>query len=751
MLGQGADSPSGQLNPLRYFNLRLTLVKVFFLAFFSLLTARLVQVQIIDASAYEQLARKQYETKLDLPAARGKIYDRNGNLLVSNAIFVSYGADPTVVGNNAADVASEFARVLGKPASHYLEKLQARRRFVWLERQVPPALSRRIHHAELQGVVQIEEPKRLYHYGEVAGPLLGFTDIDNNGLSGIELEYDEVLRGTDGYAVMQRDGLGRMTPSVDYPRVEPLNGHDLVLTIDIGYQSIAEEELRSGIRLHKAEGGSALILDPETGELLALAQWPGVNPNEFYRYDAASQKIRSITDMFEPGSLFKLVTATAALENKLVTLDQRFFAENGKYVVPLHGERVRVIRDTHKQGWISFAEAMELSSNIVMAKVSNLIGPDRFYTCARAFGFGTPTGIDLPGEVAGKVKEPSEWSGTSLNTMAYGYEVAATPLQVACAYSAAANGGMLVRPMVLRRIVSGPSGVPYEDREERPEVIRRVVSKGVARVLTKLFEGVVERGTGMRTQIQGVQIAGKTGTTLRYLNGRYQLGNYISSFVGYFPTENPAILCLVMLENPRSANYSGGDTAGPIFRAIAQRIINTGSGVIKAVLARPPDEGTDPMSSVPDVRNLKVDIASKVLKNRGFLVDTFGEGMIVVHQVPEPGKAAKAASMVLLETAQYSEAPRRVDGLISVPNLRGITIRRAVNRLVLENLRVGVVGSGRVVSQTPEPGTRVKGGTKVQLRCEPKSDPETWHDEQDEGQKDISQSDEIPGKERLKP
>lgn len=724
MLIQRTDTPSGQLNPLRYFNWRLMLIKTLFLVCFGLLTVRLIQVQIIDAEDYKQLARRQYETKVVLPAARGKVYDRNGNVLVSNALFISYGADPKMVGKKAGQIAEEFSRVFGKPSSHYLEQLETKKRFVWLERRVSPSFTRQMRLERLEGVVQLEEPKRLYHYGEVAGAVLGFTDIDNKGLSGIELEYDQALRGTDGFAIMQRDGLGRTKPSMDYPRVQPVNGHDVVLTIDIVYQSIAEEELRKGIELYDAERGLAIILDPRTAEILASAQRPSVDPNEYHHYDAASQKNRAVTDMFEPGSLFKLVTAAAALQNKLVTLSQRFYAEGGKYEVPLRGGNVRVIRDTHEHGWLSFAEAMEQSSNIVMAKVSDLIGADRLYSCARDFGFGTPTGIDLPGEIAGKVKKPSEWSGTTLNTMSYGYEIGATPLQIACAYSVVASGGTLKRPTLLRQIVSSSTGVDTRSVAE-PRVVRRVMSQEITRALTKLFAGVVNSGTGRQTRIDGVQIAGKTGTSMKYVNGTYESGSHISSFVGYFPADEPTILSLVVLENPRTVSYYGGETAGPIFRAIAERIINTGNAAMKTVLNRPAGEGIDLNGVIPDVRNLKVDTATKLLENHGLTVHILGQGVVVVRQVPEPGQEAGLEGVVSLVTAQYSDGLNPADGLISVPDLRGFTIRRAVNRLALDNLRAAVVGSGVVVSQSPGAGTPLGDGSKVELWCEPRSDLQT--------------------------
>lgn len=715
-----SDNASEHLNPLRSFNLRVGLLKIFFAAFFALLASRLVQVQIVDAEKYERLARRQYESRVTLPAARGKIYDRHGNVLVSNASFVSFGADPEMV-RKASAVAEEFARVFHRPKSQYLEKLLSGGRFVWLERRVSPSAGTTVRTDKIPGVIRLEEPKRLYHYGDVGGPLIGFTDIDNRGLSGIELEYERVLRGSDGYAIMQRDGLGRTLPSMDYPRVEPVDGHDVLLTVDLAYQSIAEEELRKGIAYHQAKSGLALIMNPKSAEILALAQWPAVNPNEFYRFDASAQKIRAVTDMFEPGSLFKVVTATAALKEHLVTPNQKFFAENGKYVVSVRGRTLRTIRDAHEFGWITFTEAMEHSSNIVMAKVSDLIGADRLYACARDFGFGSPTNIDLPGEVGGKLKKPSEWSGTTLNTMAYGYEIAATPLQIAAAYCAVANGGALLKPRVLKRVVSNGDPADREELEAETGFIRNVASSEVTRMLTDLFVGVVDEGTGVLTRIDGVRIAGKTGTSRKYADGNYESGSYTSSFVGYFPADDPEFLCLVMLDNPRAVGYFGGETAGPVFRAIAERCINTGADQLRDVVRRSTGEAADRATMVPDVRNLKVDVASAVLERRGFSVDLLGHGEIVVEQIPGPGKQVDQASLVRLVTAQYGDGVNPEDGLISVPDLRGTTIRRAVNRLTLDNLVAMVSGSGIVVGQSPAPGVRVKERSRVELLCQPKA------------------------------
>ena len=276
------------------------------------------------------------------------------------------------------------------------------------------------------------------------------------GLDGLELAYDDILRGEDGYVVMQVDGLGHLRPSVDFPRVDPVHGYDLILTLDIDYQSIAEEELRKGVERTKAVGGLVVMLDPRTGEVLAMVNTRSLDPSD----DRAGSppKNRIITDMFEPGSVFKVVTASAALEREAVTLDQTFDAEGGRYLVHLPGGRTRLITDAHPYGIVTFREAIEVSSNIVFAKVSDLIGVEAMYTTARKFGFGTKTGIELPGEVSGQLKKPTEWSGTTLNTMAYGYEVGVTPMQIACAYGAIANGGVLMRPFLVRRVLHGTEG-----------------------------------------------------------------------------------------------------------------------------------------------------------------------------------------------------------------------------------------------------------------------------------------------------
>ncbi len=660
--------------------IRVRILQIGLLLFFAAMCLRLVQIQIVESQSLHKLAQGQYQSKVILPATRGSLYDRNGNIIASNSMFVSLAADPQIASEDARAIAARFSRVLGKPKSYYMEKLQSDSRFVWLERQIPTDYLKRINLQDLEGIVMRYEPKRLYHREEVAGQLVGFTDIDNNGLAGAELVFDNELHGVDGYVILQRDGLGHARPSVDYPRVEPKKGHDITLTIDLGLQAIAEEELKKGIEQNKAESGIVVLLQPKTGEVLGIAQYPGVNPNKFGSFDLKDQRLRAITDMFEPGSVFKVVTASAALENRLVAPDKKFFAENGVYTVYLSNGKPRQIKDVHEYGWITFQEAMEYSSNIVMAKVSDIIGSEKLYKMARDYGFGIATNIDLPGEVKGNLKKPVDWSGTTLNTIAFGYEVGVTPLQIAAAYAAVANDGVLMKPFVFQREVDEQGNIV---KASQPQVIRRVVSEKTARTLRDFFVGVVERGTGKPAKIADVKVAGKTGTSKKFVEGRYETGSYTASFVGFFPADDPKIVCLVMMDNPRGANYTGGTTSAPVFRAIAERILHTHEMFAPTVIAENMTTG------------------------------------IKAPTTPVPDTEISAASLNSSVTREGALHPSSITYII--PDVKGCSVRKAIGILAMEKLQPVVNGSGTVVTQIPAAGQPAKKGMKIMLTCQPKT------------------------------
>ena len=707
--GRNAPRPAPDPDAIRRSMLRRILaLKIGLFLFFVVVAGRLIYIQVFRAPHYQEIARRQYEQNVTIPALRGGIYDRNGKVLASNAIEVSFAADPKLAGERLTALADRFARTLGKSRASYLARLkEPGRRYVWLERRISPELAARIRPAEFPGLVQLEEPRRLYHNDHVGGQLIGFTDVDNRGLSGVELQCDSYLRGTNGYMVMQRDGLGRRHASVDYPRVEPINGNHVRLTIDLAMQAIAEQELKRGVDRTGAVSGLAVMLQPHTGEVLAMAHYPPLNPNSHRSALDAAMKNRSITDMFEPGSVFKVVTASAAIEHGIVTPDQKFFAENGSYHV---AGRKRPITDTHEYGMITFSDAVALSSNIVMAKVSDRIGAEIFYTTARDFGFGTPTGLDLPGEVPGVLKKPTQWSATTLNTMAYGYEVGVTPIQLIAAYGAVANGGVLMKPWIVKQ-VTDPRGEVIA--EGAPQTIRRVISAATAATMTRMFCGVVEHGTGEAARIDGMRIAGKTGTSRKFSEGQYVLGDYTASFAGFFPADTPQVACLIMLDKPKVGGYYGGQASAPIFRAIAEKV-----AAIPGAFTRQPTSpvpGREPVV-VPDVIAMDGAIATEILESRGFDVEA-GEG-VVLGQSPRPGTKVEPGQRIRLTTSLPGAAAH--EGFTVVPDLRGLSIRRALNRLTAVRLGAAVTGSGLVAAQSPRAGERIKSGSRVALRCAPR-------------------------------
>jgi cell division protein FtsI (penicillin-binding protein 3) len=642
--------------------MRLRMLRGLALILFVAIGLRLVQVQIIDSQRYREIAQKQYQAKVPLPANRGIISDRHDNVLVSNSALVSFAADPQVAAEDARVIAAKFSQLFGKTKSYYLEKLHSDTRFVWLERLVDTKYIKQIDTKKLGGIVVRNEPKRLYYNGYIAGQLIGWTNIDNVGVSGIEQGFNQELCGEDGYVVFQRDGKGHARPSVDYPRVEPVNGHNISLTIDMQLQSIAEKELKKGVEQNQADGGLVIILQPSTGELLAVAQYPNIDPSSLKTTDIAEQRLRAVTDVFEPGSVFKIVTVSAALEYNIVTPEKKYYAEKGVYVIPQSSGKPRIIRDTHKAEWLTFREAVEMSSNIVMAKVSDFIGGERLYKMARDFGFGIATNVDYPGEVKGTLKKPMQWSGTTLNALAYGYEVGVTPIQIAAAYGAIANKGVLMKPYLIRKETDAEGRVL---REFGPQQIRRVVSEQTATTLRGLLEGVVERGTAVQAKISGTRIAGKTGTSKKIIEGKYEAGYYIASFVGFFPADDPKIVCLVMIDRPRGINYYGGTTSAPVFKEIAEQIINTTDIII------PPSK-----SSLANVETRSV-----------------SPGALPLDQ---PGKNV-------------------------VPDVRGLSVRKAVSLLKEKKITPIVRGTGLVVDQNPGAGVSLKRGMVVTLSCAPRS------------------------------
>ncbi|PLX26004.1 MAG: hypothetical protein C0600_11365 [Ignavibacteria bacterium] len=687
-------------------SVRMYLIMVLFMAGFFSIVVKLFVIQVRDAEKLQELARIQYESREIIRPMRGLILDRNLSILASNTTEYTLAVDPSVI-KRPDTVAHFIARALGMPHRSVMKHLRdTTRQFAIIEKRIPESIASRFDGWDCYGVRLRAVPRRKYNFNALAGPVIGYTNIDNGGQSGIELEMDDLLSGKEGFIVYQRNARGSRRPEVDYPKVEPVNGRSVVLTINQVYQSIAEEELAKGVERHDAESGRCIILQPHSGEVLAMANFPSIDPNKLHEYSPEKARNRSVTDLYEPGSTFKIVAMSAALNEDLHGPEDRINAENGCWV---YNENLKPIVDDHPYASLTLRGAFEHSSNIVSAKLARELGDERFYKYARNFGFGVKTGIELPGELNGDLRKPLDWDGTTLNYLAFGYGLAVTPLQIACAYAAIANDGVLMRPFIRKYLLD-------QDRKVvdviNSQVVRRVVSSETSQIMREFMQGVVDSGTAKQARIEGVNIGGKTGTSQRLVNGSYSNTSHVASFVGFFPVENPKILILVILDAPKRGFY-GGATAGPIFRKIAMRIINSSSE-----FAKKPEplyasfKGNDHIR-VPNVKGMHVDVARSVLKAHGFNLELSGKGVLVASQLPEENTLATRRQIVNVRLVSVDEDS--TDGLQRVPDVVGMSLRQAMNFIKSMNLEPSPVGSGVVRSQYPEAGALVPKGSRCTL------------------------------------
>ena len=607
--------------------------------------AVMVQVgRIVAAEGADLRATSARQTRaaIPLPAMRGAILDRAGRALAVNTARYDVALDPTMPGFAAADstLFATLAAVTGRPADVYRRRVAERAspQYVRLVRGLAAPQREALDALDVPGLIVTPRFARRYHYGTTASHVLGHVGADGRGLAGLELRYDEHLHGTPGRRAVQRDRRGRIKAVVGGAAVAPRHGETLRLTIDLVRQAVLEDELARGVRESGARRGTALAMDPRTGALLALANVPTYDPNRPAAFSDAARRNRALTDQIEPGSTFKLISAVAALEEGVVTLADSVETGDGWAVFAGY-----TMRDVRAYGTITFADALVKSSNVGVAKTAARLDPGAFYQYARNFGFGQPTYVDLPGEVAGVLKNPSEWSRTSLTSMSIGYEIAATPLQLLTAYAALANGGVLVEPHVVAARATADGVVTWR---QRPDSVRRAMAPATAAALLPVFERVVSEGTATRAALDGVPVAGKTGTALKVGARGYDRTASRASFVGFFPADDPAVALLVVLDEPRTSLY-GGAVAAPVFRRVARRWAHTLPPVMDRLVARAdsaatpasPDAAPDatarlaamPDSLMPDLAGLSTRDALRWLRARGVAAQVRGTGVVTAH------------------------------------------------------------------------------------------------------------------------
>jgi len=610
-----------------------------------------VQIGWIVATEKGELrdrAKEQARSTVEIPAMRGAILDQSGRTLAANTARYDLALDPTVDGfQQMADAFYEqLAEITDYSASHFRQKVRERYspQYVSLFKGLSERQYEKMKSWDVPGLILTPRFARRYMHGTTAAHVLGHVGSDGNGLSGLELKYDNALSGTPGKRIVKRDRSGRIKAFVGGQVRGPEHGNDLVLTIDLARQAALEDELRRGVRESRAAWGTAVAMDPETGAILAMANVPTYNPNNPGAASSPARRNRVVTDRFEPGSTFKLVGATALVDQGLVSMSDSI--ETGQGWAVFHGH---TMKDVSAYGTISFAEVLSKSSNVGMAKTVNRhLDQGTFYQYARNMGFRTPTWVDLPGEQDGVLPRPSKWSATSMTSMAIGYGVSVTPLQLTAAYSALANGGRLMKPYVVaeRRSVRGRTLWRNE-----PDSIRRVMKPETAAKLRPAFEKTVESGTATEAQIEGLRVAGKTGTALQVANGHYTKEKARASFVGFFPADDPEVTLLVVVGEPETSIY-GGAVAAPIFRRVARRWAGTFPSVVermtaKQAVASPQTPSMDSLlrrsalpdtteGTLPDLTDTSMRQALHWLQARGVGAHLVGRGM-VQNQKPAPG------------------------------------------------------------------------------------------------------------------
>jgi cell division protein FtsI (penicillin-binding protein 3) len=649
---------------INWFKVRVILVSFFIFFSFVLIMGRMFQLQVLKKEQLYKLAARQQMSQIPLVPKRGTIYDRNMNeLAVSVEVDSVYAESNKVVDVERA--VREISNVFQNDPRELREKLKHQKPFEWIQRKISPKEAEAVKSLRLSGVHFLRENKRFYPQSHLAAHVIGFVGLDSKGLEGIELQYDVLLNGKQNVLTTEKDAMGRRIMTTGSPHEKEEHYRNIILTLDKQVQHVAETELSQSVQLWGAKGGMVIIMDPKTGRILALTSYPFFNPNQYIQYRTKSWRNRAISDVFEPGSMFKAFLAAAVLEEKIVRPADSFYCENGSYTV-----YDRTIRDTSKYGWLTFQQVIKVSSNIGAAKAAEKMGKDRFYRYLCDFGFGEKTGIGLPGEAKGIFKHPRYWAPITLDTIAYGQGIAVTGIQMATALSAIANGGILMKPHVVERITNEKE---VEIQSFKPAPVRRVISEETSRAVMALLKATTEKGgTGEQAVPQGYEVGGKTGTAQKADNilGGYFEEKFVSGFIGFAPAEEPKIVVLVVIDEPQGSIY-GGVVAAPVFRAIVEKVLP--------------------------------------------FLNILPKGTMIVKNESEPSAKKEATkTLPVIDGVKVGKGTER--GVM--PDLTGLSMRSALSRIEGRGLIIRVSGNGRLVEQVPRAGAVIDKGEICYLKFE---------------------------------
>jgi cell division protein FtsI (penicillin-binding protein 3) len=639
------------VNSKKWLKLRLVSVLIFFLVLFIALFSRAFQLQVLSGEKLKNLAQRQHMATLQLQPERGMIYDRNGEKLAVSVLADSVCADPTRIADPVR-ASQQIAGILNLDKQVVMKKILEPKSFCWLARRISPDQAANVDNVEIEGIFLVKEPKRFYPNGQLAAHLLGFVGADANGLEGLENKYDDILKGKPEKLAWARDAKGKkIFLRVGNNEAKKDESVNLVLTIDSRIQYLVETHLKEAVVSKGAKGGIAIVMDPKTGEILAMANEVGFNPNNINGLTPEKWRNRAVTDYFDPGSTFKPFLVAGALEEKTIRESEKFYCEDGNYKVAN-----RVIHEANRKrhGQLSVRDILKYSSNIGAVKIAQKLGKEKFYQYIDNFGFGMKTGIDLPGESPGLVRPVKKWTKVDTATIAFGQGVSVTAIQMISAMSAIANGGVLMKPYILRS-VTDKNNIPI--KMYNPTVVRKVVSVETAKRMTNMLTEVVGSadGTGKNANIVNVAVAGKTGTSQKFdfSRGVYSSEKVRTSFMGFFPADNPQVAILVILDEPQRDKW-GGVAAAPVFKSIGEQILNCFKTNIRetpifeqdktnkvqlisaqeTIVANSVDNNDE--SAVPDFRGLTIRDAMKKAKAKSIELKVSGNGW-AVRQYPPAG------------------------------------------------------------------------------------------------------------------
>lgn len=645
------------------------------------LITNLVRIQVVKHQYYSEIASRQHEEEYRISAERGKIIDADGNILsytkddYSIYIYNRLTSDSTKM----LRAATYLSRISGEKRSTVIAKLKKISQRTLLYSKISREKFQNLKDSLSDGIEILPNYSRVYPFEKISSHVLGFVDGEMKGVNGVEFEYDQFLKGKEGFVYRYKNGLGKTVTIDDKVSYAPERGNDVVLTLKKSYQQILEEELSNGVTKYEAKSGSAIIMDPQTGAILALANFPDYHPSRILKDEEENRRNRVLTDPIEPGSTIKGIVLASLLQEELVKLTEAIDTENGTF--SFKGVK---ITDTKGHKFLKVPEILQESSNIAMVKLSTRIDDEKFFTYLRDFGFGNPTSVDLPGESAGLLKKPGEFRGVSKAFISQGYEISVTPIQMAAAFSALINGGILYKPYIVKEVRDDRGNLI---KNNTPEKIRQPIDPEISEEVKHLLMNVVEKGTGMHARLNNMQVGGKTGTAQKIIKGKYTSKEYYASFAGFFPVNDPKLMIYIVLDAPQVGRY-GSQTAAPVFRETAKRIIDLDPAIV-------PQKKEGAIESI--IRDNKI-----VEMTENSYDETDHEYSNIEENQPEENQPLKEPLVIK-------------QGIM--PDLTNLSIKNVFGILSRLGIKFKIEGNGRVVAQSIPPGTVLTRNTFCKVEC----------------------------------